>query len=83
VIRPVDAGLSGAADDLHFARAIKEGWTLLTKNPRDFLELHEKNNQHYGILATLRGRSHPTYILYCPARAEFIHFFLLPSQPRA
>jgi predicted nuclease of predicted toxin-antitoxin system len=51
VITPPEVGLSGAEDPEHFQRAKKEGWVLLTKNPRDFAELHEADRGHAGILA--------------------------------
>jgi hypothetical protein len=53
VVRPTHAnvGLDGEDDDVHFAYAIANGLTIITKNPPDFLELHEANPHHFGILA--------------------------------
>jgi hypothetical protein len=51
VITPPEVGLQGADDQAHFQRAQKEGWVLLTKNPRDFEELHEADRGHAGIFA--------------------------------
>ena len=47
---PREFGLSGADDDLHFACAREHGLTLLTLNPHDFRELHQRNPDHAGIL---------------------------------
>jgi hypothetical protein len=51
VITPPEANLGGAKDKAHFDRAKREGWILLTKNPRDFRELHDADCAHSGILA--------------------------------
>ena len=51
VVRPADAGLEGEDDDVHFAYAVKHGLCVITKNPSDFLDLHEVDQQHFGILA--------------------------------
>ena len=51
MITPVDAGIAGEDDPIHFQRAAQEGWVLLTKNPRDFEELHKADANHAGILA--------------------------------
>jgi predicted nuclease of predicted toxin-antitoxin system len=50
VTTPRQAGISGGSDEVHFDYAAKNGLVLLTKNPDDFLELHQKNPQHAGIL---------------------------------
>jgi predicted nuclease of predicted toxin-antitoxin system len=47
---PADAGLEGARDDEHFAYARQKGLVLLTRNPDDFLSLHEKQPDHPGLL---------------------------------
>jgi hypothetical protein len=53
VVVPVDAGLVGAADDRHFAFTTANNIILVTKNPSDFIALHEEyqaNQQdHPGI----------------------------------
>jgi hypothetical protein len=50
VITPPEAGSTGARDAVHFRRAKQEGWILLTKNPRDFVVLHEADRDHAGAL---------------------------------
>ncbi len=40
----------GRDDEVHFRYAAENGLILLTKNPDDFLELHDKDAQHAGIL---------------------------------
>jgi hypothetical protein len=47
---PEEAGLLGADDAEHFEYARRNGLALLTKNPRDFVDLHEQNQDHAGIL---------------------------------
>lgn len=50
VVIPVNIGLSGTYDHAHFAYARAHGLTLITKNPRDFLALHQSQQDHAGIL---------------------------------
>ena len=50
VTTPAQAGLTGRDDAVHFAYATEHGLIVLTKNPDDFVELHQKNCQHAGIL---------------------------------
>jgi predicted nuclease of predicted toxin-antitoxin system len=50
VTTPRQAGTTGREDDAHLQYAAVNGLVLLTKNPDDFLELHQKNSQHAGIL---------------------------------
>ncbi|MGH8010536.1 MAG: DUF5615 family PIN-like protein [Candidatus Binatia bacterium] len=51
---PRQAGISGALDSDHLAYAVRHGYTLLTKDPGDFLDLHTHwqtlNRAHSGIL---------------------------------
>jgi hypothetical protein len=52
VVRPTDddVGLEGADDDVHFAYAVANGLTIITKNPADFLPFHEQSKpNHPGI----------------------------------
>jgi predicted nuclease of predicted toxin-antitoxin system len=49
VVRPVDAGTAGEADQAHFAYAIQHGLILVTKDPDDFEALHQQNPNHPGI----------------------------------
>jgi hypothetical protein len=53
VVRPTDAGvgLTGEDDDVHFAYAAANDFTIITKNPADFKALHDLDPQHAGILA--------------------------------
>ena len=53
VVRPTDpdVGLDGEEDHVHFAYARANNLTIVTKNPGDFLELHEAEQGHSGILA--------------------------------
>jgi hypothetical protein len=51
VVSPFDAGIVGQLDEVHLAYATSQGLILLTKNPRDFEELHTRFPQHSGILA--------------------------------
>lgn len=50
VTTPQQAGTTGREDEVHFRYAVENSLILITKNPDDFLELHEKNSQHAGIL---------------------------------
>jgi predicted nuclease of predicted toxin-antitoxin system len=51
---PRSAGTAGASDDDHLAYAARHGYTVLTKDPDDFLDLHHHwhttNRTHSGIL---------------------------------
>lgn len=51
VVRPADSGLIGADDDVHFAFAAANHLTIITKNPSDFENLHDREPSHAGILA--------------------------------
>jgi predicted nuclease of predicted toxin-antitoxin system len=51
VVTPFDAGLAGQPDEVHFGYATSQDLILLTKNPRDFEELHTRYPQHPGILS--------------------------------
>jgi predicted nuclease of predicted toxin-antitoxin system len=51
VVTPAESGTAGADDEDHLGYAIQNNLTLLTKNPSDFLELHEQDCNHPGILA--------------------------------
>jgi hypothetical protein len=51
VTLPVDVGLAGANDDLHFAHALNSGRLLLTRNPKDFEPLLAGRSDHPGVLA--------------------------------
>jgi hypothetical protein len=51
VVTPFDAGIAGQPDAVHFAYATHRGLSLLTKNPRDFEELHPRSLEHPGIFA--------------------------------
>ncbi|MBI3412341.1 MAG: DUF5615 family PIN-like protein [Planctomycetes bacterium] len=49
VVTPPEAGKSKQEDPVHFEYAIANSLVLLTKNARDFVELHEMNPDHSGI----------------------------------
>jgi predicted nuclease of predicted toxin-antitoxin system len=52
VIVPADVGLGGADDDVHLRHATENRLILVTKNPADFLDLHEQTaGSHAGVLA--------------------------------
>lgn len=51
VVTPFDAGIAGQSDTIHFAYATSKGLILLTKNPRDFEELHTRYPGHPGVFA--------------------------------
>jgi hypothetical protein len=42
VVTPAQAATTGQADPVHLRYAVEQGLVLLTKNPDDFLELHEQ-----------------------------------------
>jgi len=50
VTTPQQAGTTGREDEVHFRYAAANSLILLTRNPDDFLELHQKDSQHAGIL---------------------------------
>ncbi len=54
VVRPADAGLAGETDILHLEYAIREQLILLTRDRRDFWNLHQlvqtSGGRHHGIL---------------------------------
>jgi predicted nuclease of predicted toxin-antitoxin system len=47
---PVDAGSLGRTDPEQLAYARSQDRVLVTKNPRDFEELHQNQPDHLGIL---------------------------------
>jgi len=51
VVTPFDADLAGQPDVVHFGYAISQDLILLTKNSRDFEELHTRSPEHPGILS--------------------------------
>jgi predicted nuclease of predicted toxin-antitoxin system len=48
---PIDSGLLGADDILHFDYARHHLLIVVTKNPSDFEELHHRHPEHPGIFA--------------------------------
>lgn len=54
VVRPADAGLSGAADAQHLEYAIRHQLVVLTQDRDDFRDLHQlletAGGHHFGIL---------------------------------
>ncbi len=51
VVTPTEAGISAQPDEVHLRYAAQHGLVLLTKNPRDFGELHKACQEHLGIFA--------------------------------
>ena len=51
---PRSAGISGVSDEEHLEHAARHNYTLLTKDPEDFLDLHHQwqaiDRSHLGIL---------------------------------
>ena len=52
---PADVGLGGRSDQVHFAQAIRDQRAILTRNYRDFEDLHDlvflaTNGHHQGVL---------------------------------
>jgi predicted nuclease of predicted toxin-antitoxin system len=58
VMLPADVGLPGVDDSVHFARAIEETRVVLTRNYRDFENLHnlvmKSQGHHPGVLLVRR-----------------------------
>ena len=54
VVRPADVGLSGDTDIVHLEYAIREQLALLTRDRRDFWDLHQlvqtSGGMHHGII---------------------------------
>ena len=50
VTSPRLAGTTGREDEVHFRYASDNSLVLLTKNPDDFLDMHQKDAHHAGIL---------------------------------
>ena len=50
VLTPKEAGLGGQNDAVQLKYAKEHGCVLLTKNPADFLELHQAEPNHSGIV---------------------------------
>ena len=51
VLTAAEAGLNSLTDAEVLARAVAEGWVLLTRNGADFLAMHRQGGAHRGILA--------------------------------
>jgi Domain of unknown function (DUF5615) len=51
VVRPGDVGTLGVADDVHLTYAAAHRLVLITKNPHDFQDLHDVDQNHAGIFA--------------------------------
>lgn len=56
VLTVAEAGLAGATDEVHLARARAEGRVLFTRDD-DFLRLHADDSDHAGIVYARRGTS--------------------------
>ena len=51
VTTPFEANIVGADDIVHFEYACRHKLIIVTKDANDFEELHQRNQQHFGILA--------------------------------
>jgi hypothetical protein len=60
IVSPREAGTVGETDAVHLERAVLSGCALLTKNPADFLALHDEyagsGRSHFGILLVYQDR---------------------------
>jgi hypothetical protein len=69
VHRPVDVGMVGKDDSVHFAHAIRSGRILISHNHRDFENLHNlvmvAHGRHPGILV-VRQDNNPKRDLKAP-----------------
>ena len=61
---PFDAGIPGRLDEAHLEYAAQHGWSLLTYNADDFLDLHERRPGHAGILFVYREADHTKNLSY-------------------
>lgn len=57
VLTVAEAGLNGRADSIIFEYAKSTRRVLLTQNCADFLELHEADPDHHGILLVYKNSS--------------------------
>lgn len=79
---PVDVGMREVGDEEHLAYVVRHGLVLLTKNPKDFVDLHDAllaaGGGHPGILLiyqdndTTRDMA-PAQIVQAIARVEELH----------
>ena len=57
VVLPAEAGHAGASDAQHFTQAIHRTATLLTRNYKDFIDLHDlilaAGGSHPGLLCSI------------------------------
>jgi predicted nuclease of predicted toxin-antitoxin system len=63
VVLPVDVGRSKVSDPRHMTYAIENGHVLLTRNHKDFKELHDlvqcSSGSHPGILVVRLDNNYP------------------------
>jgi predicted nuclease of predicted toxin-antitoxin system len=63
VVLPIDSGLAGASDARHLRHAVQHNLLLISRNYKDFLELHDLvqavSGQHAGLLI-IRSDNDPT-----------------------
>ena len=82
VVTPFDAGIAGQPDTVHFAYATHRGLILLTKNPRDFEELHTRYPEHPGIFAVYQDND-PTKDMSIVDIVQAIHNLIAANVPLA
>jgi predicted nuclease of predicted toxin-antitoxin system len=63
VVLPVDVGLSKVSDPRHMTHAIRNGYVLVTRNHKDFKELHDlvrsSAGTHPGVLVVRLDNDFP------------------------
>lgn len=82
VVTPFDAGLNGQPDEVHLSYATSQGLILLTKNPRDFEELHTRFPQHAGILSVYQDND-PTKDMNVAAIVRAMQNLIAADMPIA
>jgi hypothetical protein len=82
VVIPADVQLSGARDEVHFEYARSRGLILVTRNPKDFLALHERTADHAGLLLVYRDND-PTRDMTAPDILRAISNLITSGVPLA
>jgi hypothetical protein len=84
---PADVALSGGTDQVHLARAIRDGRAILTRNYRDFESLHDlvvaAAGGHHGGMLVVRYDSNPRNNMTAGDIARAIRNLAAASVPLA
>lgn len=80
VVTPFDVDLAGQPDEVHFGYATSQDLVLLTKNPRDFEELHRRFPTHPGILSVYQDND-PTKDMSVADIARAIQNLITAGMP--